>query len=62
MCIEDKDIILKLQRQLNKTIEILGSSSVSICPNEFGLCDESVLCPEHVDCQKCWRKGLKTIK
>jgi len=51
----------RLERQLNKIIEILGSSLIDICPNEFGLSGEDA-CPKHMDCQRCWEDGLKTIK
>lgn len=51
----------RLFRRLEKAIEILSSSSIDICPNEFGLSDENV-CPVHMDCQRCWEEGLNTIK
>jgi len=51
----------RLYRQLQKAIEILGSPSIDICPNNYGLNDSSD-CPEHKDCQRCWEDGLKTIK
>ena len=51
----------KLQRQLNKAIEILGSPSIDICPINYNLNNLSD-CPEHKNCQRCWEEGLKTIK
>jgi len=55
------DSIHRLQRQFNKAVEILGDSSIDICPNEYELNDESD-CPKHLDCQRCWEEALMNIK
>ena len=54
--------VYRLQRQFNKAVEILGSSSSDTCPNEYGLSDKDSDCPIHKDCQRCWEEALQTIK
>jgi len=56
---ENSDEIARLEKQLDKAIEILGSSSIDACPMHYGLNAE---CPEHNDCQRCWEEALSSIE
>jgi len=58
---ENSDEIARLNKQLDKAIEILGSSLLDVCPNEYGLSDDSQ-CPKHMDCQTCWDEALSSIE
>ena len=56
------DKVSELEKKLNKVLDILGGSSINICPNEFGLGNEASLCPEHINCRRCWDEGLDSLK
>ena len=56
------DKVSKLEKKLNKVLDILGDPSINICPNEFVLDNKSSLCPEHINCRRCWDEGLDSLK
>lgn len=59
---ENTDEIARLIKQLDKAIEVLGSPSIDVCPDEYGLSDTSAKCPEHQDCHRCWDDALSSIE